>query len=122
MQQAGDGGGIYLVGEQPGTRVLENYVHDSGRNYWAHGIYPDENSDHMEIAGNYVTGMMDHAIFMNRNGPNQDLHDNNGERGLTAISSDANGRRWVRFSPERSPPDLSLYGPRIPVVPRQTLP
>lgn len=118
MQQAGDGGGIYLVGEQPGTRVLENYIHDSGRNYWAHGIYPDENSDHMEIAGNYVTGVMDHAIFMNRNGLNQQLRDNNGERGPTAISGDANGRRWVGFSPERSPPDLSLYGPRVPVVPR----
>jgi len=118
MLQAGDGGGIYLVGEQPGTRVIENFIHDSGRNYWAHGIYPDENSDHMEIAGNYVTGVMDHAIFMNRNGPNQRLHDNNGERGPTAITGEASGRRWVKFAPERTPPDLSLYGPRSPVGPR----
>lgn len=112
MQQAGDGGGIYLVGEQPGTRVLENYIHDSGRNYWAHGIYPDENSNFMEIAGNYVTSVMDHAIFMNRNGPDQLLRDNNGELGPTAISGEAAGRQWVKFAPERRPPDLSLYGPR----------
>ena len=113
MLQAGDGGGIYLVGEQPGTRVLENFIHDSGRNYWAHGIYPDECSDHMEIAGNYITGVLDRSIFMNKNGPNQQLRDNNGESGPTrVIGPIANGTRWVQFSPERSPPDLSLYGPR----------
>ena len=112
MLQAGDGGGIYLVGEQPGTRVLENYITDSGRNYWAHGIYPDENSDHMEIAGNYVTNTLDHAIFMNRNGPNQSLHDNNGEPGRNAPTVSGSGRRWLNFTPQRAPPDLSLYGPR----------
>jgi len=114
MLQAGDGGGIYLVGEQPGTRVLENFIHDSGRNYWAHGIYPDECSDHMEIAGNYITGVLDRSIFMNKNGPNQQLHDNNGEPGPTRVMGPiANGTRWVQFSPERTPPDLSLYGPRM---------
>jgi hypothetical protein len=113
MRQAGDGGGIYLVGEQPGTRVLENWISDSGRNYWSHGIYPDEFSDHMEIAGNYVTGVMDHAIFMNKNGPSQVLRDNNGEPGPTAITGhNARGGKWVKFTPERTPRDLSLYGPR----------
>lgn len=113
MLQAGDGGGIYLVGEQPGTRVLENYIHDSGRNYWSHGIYPDECSDHMEIAGNYVTGVMDHSIFMNKNGPNQQLRDNNGEPGTTVVTGhNEHGGKWVNFSPARPPPDLSLYGPR----------
>lgn len=113
MRQAGDGGGIYLVGEQPGTRVLENFVHDSGRNYWSHGIYPDEFSDHMEIAGNYVTGVMDHSIFMHKNGPNQQLHDNNGDPGPTPITGrTARGTQWVKFLPERAPPDRSLYGPR----------
>ncbi|HVU24127.1 MAG TPA: right-handed parallel beta-helix repeat-containing protein [Opitutus sp.] len=113
MQQAGDGGGVYLMGEQPGTRVLDNYVNDSGRNYWSHGLYTDECADHMEIARNYVTGVMDHSIFMNKNGPNQDLHDNNGEPGVTAITgSSARGGQWVDFRPARVPPDLSLYGPR----------
>lgn len=113
MFQAGDGGGIYLVGEQPGTRILENWISDSGRNYWSHGIYPDEFSDHMEIAHNYITGVLDHAIFMNKNGPNQILRDNNREPGATPITGhNARGGKWVKFAPENSPPDPSIYGPR----------
>jgi hypothetical protein len=113
MQQAGDGGGIYLVGEQPGTRVWENYISHSGRNYWAHGIYPDECSDHMDIAGNYVNQVMDHSIFMNKNGPHQVVRDNNGEAGPTKISgAKASGSKWVKFVPERTPADLEAYGPR----------
>ena len=113
MRQAGDGAGIYLVGEQPGTRVIENHVTDSGRNYWSHGIYPDECSDHMEIFGNYVTDVMDHSIFMNKNGPSQIVRDNNGESGPTLVTGrNTHGGEWVDFSPERMPPDLSLYGPR----------
>jgi len=118
MTQAGDGAGIYLIGEQPGTRVLENFIHDSGRNYWSHGIYPDEFSDHMEISGNYISGVMDHSIFMHKNGPNQRIHDNNGEPGPTAITEPTvRGTRWAKFSPERTPPDLSLYGPRRSSLP-----
>ncbi|MBL9208356.1 MAG: right-handed parallel beta-helix repeat-containing protein [Opitutaceae bacterium] len=118
VRQAGDGAGVYLVGEQPGTRVLENYVTDSGRNYWSHGIYPDEFSDHMEIAGNYIAGVLDHSIFMHKNGPNQAVHANNGESGPTAINgTTARGTRWSKFSPERTPPDPSLYGPRRPLSP-----
>ncbi len=114
MTQAGDGAGIYLVGEQPGTRVLENFIHDSGRNYWSHGIYPDEFSDHMEISGNFISGVMDHSIFMHKNGPNQRIHGNNGEPGPTAITEPTvRGTRWAKFAPERVPPDLSFYGPRL---------
>ncbi|MSU72678.1 MAG: right-handed parallel beta-helix repeat-containing protein [Opitutus sp.] len=113
MQQAGDGGGIYLVGEQPGTRVLENFIRDSGRNYWSHGIYPDEFSDHMEIAGNYITAVTDHAIFMNKNGPNQSVHDNNGAAGPNRLTGENDrGGRWIDFAPENLPPVLSVYGPR----------
>lgn len=113
MQQAGDGGGVYLMGEQPGTRVINNFIRDSGKNYWSHGVYTDEFSDHMEIAGNYVVQVMDHSIFMNKNGPNQVMHDNNGEKGLTLITDrKASGGEWVTFKPERMPPDLSAYGPR----------
>lgn len=118
MRQAGDGAGVYLAGEQPGTRVIENYITDSGRNYWSHGIYPDEFSDHMEISGNYVTGVLDHSIFMHKNGPNQTVHANNGDAGLTTITgSTARGTQWSKFSPERTPPDLSLYGPRRQLAP-----
>ncbi len=104
MRQVGDGAGIYVVGEQPGTRIVENYVRDSGGNYWAHGIYMDESSDHMEVAGNYVNGVADHSLFMNRNGPNQIFRDNNGERGPTQLKGNPQGRNWVDFKPERRPP------------------
>lgn len=118
MQQAGDGAAIYLVGEQPGTRVTDNFIRDSGRNYWAHGIYPDEFSDHMVISGNYIMDVMDHAIFMHKNGPNQDVRDNNGESGRTAITGRTErGTQWSKFIPERAPPDLSIFGPRRATLP-----
>ncbi len=113
MQQAGDGAGIYLVGEQRGTKVLNNYIHDSGRNYWSHGIYPDEYSAHMEVAHNFVTKQMDHSIFLHKNGAGQNIHDNNGEPGPTAFQEKDNGvRRWTVFNPAREPDDPSRYGPR----------
>jgi len=121
MQQTGDGGGIYLVGDQPGTVVHDNFVHDSGRNYWAQGLYTDECSDHMELTGNYVTSVMNYSIFMNLNGPHQSVHDNNGEKGPTEIKETSHYAEalkvtkvihWVMFSPERTPPYPNLYGPR----------
>ncbi len=118
MQQAGDGAAVYLVGEQPGTRVTDNFIRDSGRNYWSHGIYPDEFSDHMVISGNYIMGVMDHAIFMHKNGPNQDVRDNNGESGPTPIAGvTTRGTQWSKFIPERQPPNLSIFGPRRLLLP-----
>ncbi len=118
MQQAGDGGAIYLVGDQPGTRVVANYVHDSGRNYSSHGIYADAFSDHMEIADNYVTGVMDRSLYLSKNGPDMEVHGNNGEHGPNlATGGNDRGGRWVKFYPARTPPDLSLYGPRRPSLP-----
>ncbi|HSH94004.1 MAG TPA: right-handed parallel beta-helix repeat-containing protein, partial [Roseimicrobium sp.] len=113
MQEVGDGAGIYLTGEQPGTRVVNNFVRDSGRNYWSHGLYADECSDHMEISDNYVVQVMDHAIFMHKNGRNQTMERNNGEDGATVVfEKRGTGEAWVDFKPERTPPDLALYGPR----------
>jgi len=118
MQQAGDGGAIYVVGDQPGTRILANFVHDSGRNYSSHGIYADAFSDHMEIADNYVTGVMDRSLYLSKNGPDMEVHGNNGEPGPNRpTGGNDRGGRWVKFHPARTPPDLSLYGPRHPLSP-----
>jgi sugar/nucleoside kinase (ribokinase family) len=46
------------------------------------------------------------SISSNCDGPNQFFHDNNGQPGPTPT------RQAVKFSPERAPPDLSIYGPR----------
>lgn len=113
MRQAGDGGGIYLVGEQPGTQVRDNHVHDSRGSYSERGIYIDEFGDHMLIAGNYVTGIADRSIYLHKNGANQVLRDNNGEAGPTLLTgSDNRGRRWIKYSPERHPPQPGRFGPR----------
>jgi hypothetical protein len=113
MRHAGDGAGIYLVGEQPGTRVLYNYVHDSRGSYSERGIYLDEFADHMEVAGNYLTGIADRSIYLHKNGPSQVLHDNNGDPGPTRLADlDSRGRRWIKYENERTPPKPELYGPR----------
>ena len=77
-----------------------------GGPYWGNGLYFDEHSDHMEVTGNYVNRVADLSIAANFNGPNQFFHDNNGQPGPTPT------RQAVKFSPERAPPDLSIYGPR----------
>jgi hypothetical protein len=113
MRQVGDGAGIYLVGEQPGTRIIGNYVNGSGGNYWAHGLYTDEMSDHMELTGNYATNIADHSIFMNKNGPHQNVRDNNSTAGPNAITGrNERGGKWVAFAPALTPPDLGRFGPR----------
>jgi len=113
MRQVGDGAGIYLVGEQPGTRIIGNYVNGSGGNYWAHGLYTDEMSDHMELTGNYATNIADHSIFMNKNGPHQNVRDNNSTAGPNAITGrNERGGKWVAFAPALAPPDLGRFGPR----------
>lgn len=113
MRQVGDGAGIYLVGDQPGTAVRDNWVSDSGGNYWAHGLYADEASDRMVFERNFVQRTADHSIFLHKNGPNQIFRDHNGDRGPTAMTGEKPGRtRWVQFTPERAPTEPEHYGPR----------
>ena len=58
MGRSDDGGGIYTLGNMPGTVIRGNYIHDcknpqSSRG-WACGIYLDEGSGFIEITGNSV--------------------------------------------------------------------
>ena len=58
MSKTDDGGGIYTLGNQPGTIIRSNYIHDckntkSKRN-WICGIYLDEGSGFIEVTGNLV--------------------------------------------------------------------
>jgi hypothetical protein len=50
-----DMGGIYTLGVQPGTRILNNIWHDiAGLNYGGWGIYLDEGSSSILVASNIV--------------------------------------------------------------------
>ena len=47
-----DGGGIYTLGNQPGTVIRGNHIHDNARQ--PGGIYLDEGSGFIEVTGNLV--------------------------------------------------------------------
>jgi hypothetical protein len=57
MQLLSDGGGIYTLGRQPGTRLVQNLIHDVPRNAGraeSNGMFLDQGSDQIEIAGNVI--------------------------------------------------------------------
>ena len=59
MLQLGDGGGIYVLGNQPGSEVSENEVHDIFRSKYNHGapnngLYFDEGSKNYVAKNNLV--------------------------------------------------------------------
>jgi hypothetical protein len=60
MQMLSDGSGIYTLGRQPGTKLLENVIHDVPLNAGraeSNGMFLDEGSDQMEIARNTIYGI-----------------------------------------------------------------
>jgi hypothetical protein len=52
MQNMWDGGGIYTLGNMPGSVIRGNYIHDNLG--WPGGIYLDEGSGFIEVVGNVV--------------------------------------------------------------------
>ena len=61
MSKADDGAGIYTLGNQPGSIIQGNYIHDcknpTSKRGWAQGIYLDEGSGFIEVTGNLVHGL-----------------------------------------------------------------
>lgn len=68
MQRRDDGGAIYILGNQPGTVIRENHIHDCGPG-GPGGIYLDEGSGFIEITRNRVYRV---ATPMNYNNRAQD--------------------------------------------------
>ena len=65
MQPMQDGGAIYTLGNQPGTVIRGNHVHD---NVWGPGgIYLDEGSGFIEITGNLVYNVGTPMTYNNGN-------------------------------------------------------
>jgi hypothetical protein len=62
-----DGGGIYTLSKQPGTRIFENYIHDMVASPWVvglyntrlypKGIYLDEGSTYITVEHNVITNI-----------------------------------------------------------------
>ncbi len=68
MLKRNDGGGIYMLGNQPGTLIRDNHIHDNGPD-GPGGIYLDEGSGCIEITNNSVYNV---PTAMNYNNRNQD--------------------------------------------------
>ncbi len=61
MQVLSDGGGIYTLGRQPGTKLIGNVIHDVPVNLGSaesNGMFLDEGSDQIEIAGNTIYNLV----------------------------------------------------------------
>ncbi|WNR42824.1 right-handed parallel beta-helix repeat-containing protein [Paenibacillus roseipurpureus] len=62
MQLHDDGGGIYTLGRQPGTRVFENYIHDIARSTYAMSfpvaaVYLDNFSEFITVEHNVISNI-----------------------------------------------------------------
>jgi hypothetical protein len=60
MQVLSDGGGIYTLGRQPGSKFLRNVIHDVPLNAGraeSNGMFLDEGTDQTLIAGNTIYGI-----------------------------------------------------------------
>jgi len=64
MRELHDGGAIYTLGNQPGTLIAGNHIHDSRGG--PGGICLDEGSGFIEIAGNSVFGVPRPMNYNNR--------------------------------------------------------
>lgn len=61
--QLSDLGGIYLLGVQPGTRILGNLIHDvRDRTYGGSGIYADEGASLMTFENNICYNVSDNGF------------------------------------------------------------
>jgi len=77
MQKRLDGGGVYTLGNMPGTIIEGNHIHDNPG--WPGGIYLDEGSGFIEVRNNRVYNVPTPMNFNNRNQNRIDtcnVHDN----------------------------------------------
>lgn len=65
MQKRNDGGAVYTLGNQPGSIIRDNYIHDTGPGVPG-GIYLDEGSGFIEITGNCIHNVPTAMNYNNR--------------------------------------------------------
>ncbi|GHT39651.1 hypothetical protein AGMMS49965_06270 [Bacteroidia bacterium] len=80
-----DGGGIYTMGYQPGTRIYENWVHDMERGTWVGGaeaaaVFLDDHSSDITVENNVFNsifaGVQNKVREQQDVGPDRNAHDN----------------------------------------------
>jgi len=80
MQLHDDGGAIYTLSTQPGTKIYENWIHDYGKSQWAdnfpvNGIFLDNNSAYMLVEKNVFSNLTNVDRIKEQYNP-QSTHDN----------------------------------------------
>jgi hypothetical protein len=105
MQLHDDGGAIYTLALQPGTKILSNWLHDFGRSQWAdnfpvNAIFLDNNSGYIRVQDNVMTDLKNvdqikeqHAgnattrdnLLINNNTQEQDVKDDSGIKGKVGV-------------------------------------
>lgn len=73
MQILSDGGGIYTLGRQPGTRLVGNLIHDVPLNAGraeSNGMFMDEGSTEITVEGNTIFNIARSPIRFHRAGKN----------------------------------------------------
>lgn len=117
MRYLSDGAGIYLVGNQPGTVIHDNYVYDIGGGYMiTSGIYVDEGGANMTITGNYFNNLFNdheaHAIKLHKNAiPTMTIFNNGGAYRLNPIGTNPSYKHGKHADVEFSTPEFTdRYG------------
>ncbi|WP_234367842.1 right-handed parallel beta-helix repeat-containing protein [Parabacteroides pacaensis] len=106
MQLHDDGGAIYTLSLQPGTRIKENWMHDFGKNEWAdnfpvNGVFLDNSSGYIRVQDNVFTNLTNvdrikeqcagnattrDNILENNNTQDKEIKDNAGYRGTVGVT------------------------------------
>jgi hypothetical protein len=80
MESLSDGGGIYMLGRQPGTIISDNLIHDvcTKRRGTSHhnGIFLDNGTSEVTISGNIIYNIPKIPIRFNREGTDNLIKDN----------------------------------------------
>lgn len=74
MDSLADGGAVYTLGAQPGSKVLNNYV--SGVLNSSGGLFPDEGTEDYELAGNVIEIVPKWLHIWTSSIQNLSIHDN----------------------------------------------
>ena len=77
LKERSDGGGVYTLGNMPGSVIRGNLIHDNPN--WFGGVYLDEGSGYIEVTGNAVYNV-EKPMNYNNKAQNRDAtcneHDN----------------------------------------------